>query len=327
MKKIFISFSLVLLMVTTGFSFGEVKIDRSGKKIAMRMMVNLASGKKTTLAVVPFNHTDGSYSQLGNFLASDTVSGLRKICPGNIKIAERTQINRIMQELELSSSGLVSADSAVKAGNLTGVDALIIGEITDLGSYIKVNARLVEVSSGSVTSHADVKIKKDATVISMMNKKIRQKKNKRKNRQEGNSDNNNSDDFDGDTILVKDYDGFELKLVKIERISENIYFRFFITNKKSNDRKFMFYRGNFKLIDYNGNEYTSTWVNVGDSRSSKNEGSRSGGTYVGGTLYSDVPVKSNVKFFDFPLNKKPRLLILTFPNGDKIKISGFPSGS
>ena len=89
----------------------------------------------------------------------------------------------------------------------------------------------------------------------------------------------------------------------------------------------MFYRGNFKLIDYNGNEYTSTWVNVGDSRSSKNEGSRSGGTYVGGTLYSDVPVKSNVKFFDFPLNKKPRLLILTFPNGDKIKISGFPSGS
>ncbi|MBN2041462.1 MAG: hypothetical protein JW864_15595 [Spirochaetes bacterium] len=324
-KKGFMTFSLMLLVVTAVFPFGEVKVEKAGKKIALRMMVNLGSVKKITLAVVPFNHTDGTYSQLGSFLASDTISGLRAVCPGNIKIAERVQIAKIMRELEFNSSGLVSSDSAAKAGNLTGVDALIIGEITEVDDYIKVNARLVDVSNGGVKSHADVKIAKDNTALSLMSKKIMLKTGNGNSRPENHSDNSGNVDWDGNTILIKKYDGFELKLVKIEKRTDSIFFNFFITNNKSNDRKFTFYRGNFKLIDYSGHEYTSTWVNIGDSKSSKDDGSRTGAGYVGTTLYSGVPVKSKIRFFDFPENRNPRLLIISFSNGDIVKISGFPS--
>ena len=55
-------------------------------------------------------------------------------------------------------------------GRILGVDAIASGSVTDLGTNVKVNARLIATETGSVFAVAAVKIAKDATVKKLMQK-------------------------------------------------------------------------------------------------------------------------------------------------------------
>jgi PBP1b-binding outer membrane lipoprotein LpoB len=53
------------------------------------------------------------------------------------ELMERSQIDKVIQELELAQSGLVDTKAAKEAGNLLGADAVIVGEITNFQAEVK----------------------------------------------------------------------------------------------------------------------------------------------------------------------------------------------
>ena len=80
-----------------------------------------------SIAVHPFiNKGDVKYRVLGKGLTAMVISDIAKI-PG-IKVLERERIQRLLDEIKLSESGLVSKDKTVRAARLLRAEKIVIGD-------------------------------------------------------------------------------------------------------------------------------------------------------------------------------------------------------
>jgi TolB-like protein len=62
-------------------------------------------------------------------------------------IVERSQLDNVMKELDLSMSDEFSEETAAEIGNLLGVETVILGSVTRLGNKITINVRGIEVET------------------------------------------------------------------------------------------------------------------------------------------------------------------------------------
>ena len=77
-----------------------------------------------------------------------------------------------MKELLRRDVGVIDVDTAKELGKLHGVEALVIGSITDLGDSIRVIARLIGTETGMVFSSAATSIPKTQTIKDLIRQKI-----------------------------------------------------------------------------------------------------------------------------------------------------------
>ena len=81
---------------------------------------------------------------LAQMLTTDLVGA------GKARIVERTQLQAVLDELELGHSGVVDKDTAAKVGKLLGVEYMVLGSYFSLAGTLRVDARLVRVETGEV---------------------------------------------------------------------------------------------------------------------------------------------------------------------------------
>ncbi len=79
-----------------------------------------------TIAVQPFtNRSDPAYGVLAKGIAAMVITDLSKV-PG-LKVLERQMVQRLLDEIRLSESGVVDQDSLVRAGRLMRAEKVIVG--------------------------------------------------------------------------------------------------------------------------------------------------------------------------------------------------------
>jgi len=71
-------------------------------------------------------------------------------------LLERTRIEALLSELNLSTSGLVDAASAQRLGRILGVQALVLGSFSAVGEMVRIDARFAEVETGRVLGAEEV---------------------------------------------------------------------------------------------------------------------------------------------------------------------------
>jgi len=115
--------------------FTQRRIDISGKKLAV---VGLTSATKNLSQDV----LDGMTTFLENAFVN----------VGSVSIVDRSDIDKIMKELELQSSdAFASSDTAaVKVGKLSGADIIVTGTVSLVGKKYYLNVRLISVETGEV---------------------------------------------------------------------------------------------------------------------------------------------------------------------------------
>jgi TolB-like protein len=104
---------------------------------------------------------------LGQFVAEELITQI-SLSPKRFDIVERRQLARVLREQELSDSSLFDAASIAKIGKVLGIEAIVTGSIADLGTDIKINARVISVETAKVFAAASVKIKKTDTIQQMI---------------------------------------------------------------------------------------------------------------------------------------------------------------
>lgn len=95
---------------------------------ALQQESQLTSDKPepNTVAVQAFtNRGDPTYAALAKGIAAMVITDLSKV-PG-LKVLERQKVQKLMDEISLNQSGLVSEDSRVKAGRLMRAEKLVVG--------------------------------------------------------------------------------------------------------------------------------------------------------------------------------------------------------
>ena len=126
--------------------------------------LNQTEAKK--IAIIPFADLDNKESKLGRYIAEELTTKLYQT--GRFEIVERTLLEKVIDEQKLGTTGFIDDNTAVSLGQILGVDAIATGTLTNLGSTIKVNARLLETVSGKVFSAASVTLYKDAPLLALM---------------------------------------------------------------------------------------------------------------------------------------------------------------
>ncbi|MBN1154097.1 hypothetical protein JXB12_04170 [candidate division KSB1 bacterium] len=88
-------------------------------------------GLRTTVAVLPFvNLVDVGGEKIGSAIADMLISML--VRSGRFVVLEREKLEQIIHEQALGQSGVITEEAAIAAGNLLGVQSVIIGEILEL---------------------------------------------------------------------------------------------------------------------------------------------------------------------------------------------------
>ncbi len=116
----------------------------------IQMNIYSQSGDKVTIAVLEFRVL-GRVNSSSNF-----GKGIQEIIMTNlgqnalIKIVERARLKAIAKELSYSGSDLYNYRNALKLGKLLQAKYLVTGSIVGFGRAIRINARIINVQTGTV---------------------------------------------------------------------------------------------------------------------------------------------------------------------------------
>lgn len=104
------------------------------------------------VAVLYFDY-DGSSEEMGFLrkgLAQMLVTDLAAV--PQVKVVERARLQDVLDELELGRSRKIDAHTASRIGKLLGARYLVMGGYFDIGGTLRVDARVVEVETGTVVA-------------------------------------------------------------------------------------------------------------------------------------------------------------------------------
>jgi TolB-like protein len=151
-----------MLLVVSAVAEAEQSLEEGLHELAVSISATMRTGSIRKIAVVEFTDLSGYPSVLGQFVAEELITQLFNVSPGQFDVVERRQLAKVLREQKLAASGLIDPDSISRVGRLLGIQAIVTGSITDLGSQIKLNARLIAVESGKVFAAAAASVTKDA---------------------------------------------------------------------------------------------------------------------------------------------------------------------
>jgi TolB-like protein len=170
MKQFALSITLLigLGLAAAGHVHAQVTLDQPIGELSKQISDGLTENEKHTIAVVEFVDLEGRVTNFGRFVAEELITRLYRT--KKFTVIERQLLNKVIIEQKLSLTGMIDQSSAQKLGKVLGVDAIASGTVTDLGKILRVNARLIDTSTGKIFAVASTDIAKDDSVLALMGK-------------------------------------------------------------------------------------------------------------------------------------------------------------
>ncbi|HMB19733.1 MAG TPA: CsgG/HfaB family protein, partial [Spirochaetota bacterium] len=127
MKKRFVLLMLLFIILITSEAFAK-------KVIGVSAFTNLTKDNNIT------------WLEIG---IADSVSyKLRNVA--EYIVVDRTNVDKLMQEVALGQTGVIDEASAKEAGKALGADLIVVGNFQKFGNQVRISARIVEVESHKV---------------------------------------------------------------------------------------------------------------------------------------------------------------------------------
>lgn len=171
-KQIIIGSEIILVLLwilihhTSICQAQSVNLKQGIQELANNLAISVPEGEKLTIAVTDFVDSQGQTRELGLFIAERLTTQLSQF--PRFQVIERRRLTPLLTELNFSASDLVDPTKAKEFGKMLGVEAIVVGTITDLASTVDVDARIIEVETSIILPGTFVNISKDPDVIRMM---------------------------------------------------------------------------------------------------------------------------------------------------------------
>ncbi len=127
--------------------------------LAQKLLQEPKKGEKASYAFLDFS-TDNQNSSVEKYITDALTESVFNT--GKVKIIERDNLEKILNEQKLQSSGLVNESQAANIGNIAGVEYVCYGTIKEIENGYTVSARVVDVESGEICAMSRTNITKDS---------------------------------------------------------------------------------------------------------------------------------------------------------------------
>ncbi|MCK4414887.1 MAG: hypothetical protein KAY32_15235 [Candidatus Eisenbacteria sp.] len=128
------------------------------ESLAEQIAGHFRTGEQVKVAVLDFIDLEGNITPLGMFISEELITRLFQ--SGRFNVIERRLLSRVLEEQKLTASGLFEAEAVQRLGKLLGLRAIVAGTCTELVSSVKVNARIIDATTGEVSAAASATIPK-----------------------------------------------------------------------------------------------------------------------------------------------------------------------
>ncbi|MFH1367704.1 MAG: FlgO family outer membrane protein [Elusimicrobiota bacterium] len=149
--------TLVLLMVCVVFPVCLFGATDPYEKMAIELSGSNTLLNNPKVAVIPFKNIDDQNQSKGIIISENLLTRIVKI--RKLQVVERENLEAVLRELKIESSGIIDPETTKQIGKILGVDALIIGTIHRKDeNTLTINARVVRTETGEVlvTSNVDI---------------------------------------------------------------------------------------------------------------------------------------------------------------------------
>ena len=99
-------------------SFAQSDYEKQTAAFSIDLAKKIKESNKTKVAVSDFLDNDGNLTELGKAIAEDIGVGIVNEGKGTFQVMERSNLNAILKEQKLSSTGLIDPETAKKLGKL-----------------------------------------------------------------------------------------------------------------------------------------------------------------------------------------------------------------
>jgi len=144
-------------------------MDKELSDLADKLAGQVKEHASKKVAVIDFTDLQGASTELGRYVAEQINVDL-VIAKQGFSVLDRANLNKILAEHKLTSTGLIDPDNAKKLGMFAGVDAIIVGTITARDQGVSLTAKLIATESAEILGAAKATFKRDKTVDDLIAK-------------------------------------------------------------------------------------------------------------------------------------------------------------
>lgn len=152
--------------VCTAALYGETSMISAGVEVLAEKIVSAFKESteeqyKNNLAVYEFASVgeDAKKNEIGKTIASLLTTELKRT--GEFDIVDRDNLDKALEEMELSMSGLVDEESAVEVGKMLAANIFLHGDATEVEGRYYITVRMTDVETGEVILSEEVNFAKD----------------------------------------------------------------------------------------------------------------------------------------------------------------------
>jgi TolB-like protein len=156
----------LLLGALTADSVWAVELREGVEQLATQLVKGVREGKQLRVAVSDFPDLQGITSNLGRYIAERLTTLLAQ--NPKLSVIERRRFGQVLGELKFSMSDLVDPNKAKQLSRMLGVEAIVVGTVSDLGNHVDLDARMIEIEANRMLLGATTTISKDQVVKEMM---------------------------------------------------------------------------------------------------------------------------------------------------------------
>jgi hypothetical protein len=164
------TFATAILCCALPFaSIAQQPFGNTITQMASELRTGLVAKQVKSAAVLDFTDLDGITTQLGKLLAEET--SLALVGGDDLKIIDRANLKRLMDEHKLTSAGLVDPKTAQQLGKLAGVSAIIVGNLTELDGQFQMSTKAIDTETAVILATARTSIQSTES-LKELNRKL-----------------------------------------------------------------------------------------------------------------------------------------------------------
>ncbi len=132
----------------------------------------IIKGEKIKVAVIEFQslNEEAQKDNLGKIVSEILTTSF--VNSESFKIIEREQLQKVTKEFELSQTGIIDTSSAKQIGKVLGADAIVTGAVIKMGRTLRLDARIIDVTSGIILTAEKSEGEVDLKSIGLMADRI-----------------------------------------------------------------------------------------------------------------------------------------------------------
>lgn len=158
---------LLLVIALSPAAVQAAELKETVEQLAVQLAKSAPEGRTLRVAVTDFPDLQGVISDLGRYIAERLTTRLSAQVQ-KFRVIERQRLGQVLGELRFSMSDLVDPDKAKQLGKMLGVEAIVVGTISDLGNTVDIDARIIEIETNNILSGITAAVSKDEMVKQMI---------------------------------------------------------------------------------------------------------------------------------------------------------------